>query len=140
MLYIPSPDYLQAMGIRLIKGRIFTMQDTQHSPRVAVIDETFARQQFPYEEPLGHYIAGDGKENPDAEIIGVVAHVKHFGLDAVERVQTQLYFPFNQAPNDMLPVLAPRMNLIVRTTADPLNVTAAVRREVKALDPNQPLY
>src|SRR2546427_3441996 len=123
MLYIPSPDYLQAMGIRLIKGRFFTMQDTQHSPRVAVIDETFARQQFPYEEALGQHIAGDGKDNPDAEIVGVVAHVKHFGLDAVERVQPQLYLPFNQAPDDAFPFLASRANLIIRTTGDPVNLT-----------------
>jgi putative ABC transport system permease protein len=140
MLYITSPDYLRAMGIRLIKGRFFTAQDTQKSPRVAVIDETFARQQFPNEEPLGHYIAGDGKDNPDGEIVGVVAHVKHFGLDAEERVQTQLYLPFNQAPNDVLPFFVPRMNLIIRTTGDRANVTAAVRREVQALDPNQPVY
>jgi putative ABC transport system permease protein len=140
MLYITGPEYLQAMGIHLIKGRFFTPQDTQKSPRVAVIDETFVRQQFPNEEPLGHFIAGDGKTNPDGEIVGVVAHVKHFGLDAVERVQPQLYLPFNQAPNDMLPFLAPRMNLIVRTTADPLSLTAAVRREVQALDPNQPVF
>src|SRR5437588_717540 len=140
MLYIPSPDYLQAMGIRLINGRFFTTQDTQHSPRVSVIDEIFARQQFPNEEPLGHYFAGDGKENAVVEIVGVVAHVKHFGLDAVERVQPQLYLPFNQAPDDLLPMLASRANLIVRTTGDPLSVIAVVRREVHALDPNQPVF
>jgi putative ABC transport system permease protein len=140
MEYITSPDYLHAMGIRLVKGRFFTAQDTQHSPRVAVIDETFARQQFPDQEALGQYLAGDGKDNPDAEIVGVVAHVKHFGLDAVERVQPQLYLPFNQAPDDVLPSLAPRMNIIIRTTADPLNLTAAVRHQVQALDPNQPVY
>lgn len=140
MLYITSPGYLQAMGIRLVKGRFFTAQDTQRSPRVAVIDETFARQQFPDQEPLGQYLAGDGKDNPDSEIVGVVAHVKHFGLDAVERVQPQLYLPFNQAPNEVLPSLASRMNLIIRTTADPLNLTAAVRSQVQALEPNQPVY
>jgi putative ABC transport system permease protein len=140
MLYITSPDYLQAMGIRLVKGRFFTAQDTQKSPRVAVIDDTFARQQFPDQEPLGQHLAGDGKNNPDAEIVGVVAHVKHFGLDAIERVQSQLYLPFNQAPNEFLPSLASRMNLIIRTSADPLNLTAAVRSEVQALDPNQPVY
>ena len=140
MLYITSPDYLQAMGIRLVKGRFFTAQDTQRSPRVAVIDEAFVRQQFPDQEALGQSIAGDGKDNPDAEIVGIVAHVKHFGLDAVERIQPQLYLPFNQAPDDMLPFLAPRMNLAIRTTADPLSLTAAVRREVQALDPNQPVY
>src|SRR6266851_9209941 len=140
MLYITSPEYLQAMGIRLIKGRFFDAQDTQKSPRVAVIDDAFARQQFPNEEPLGQHLAGDGKKNPDAEIVGIVAHVKHFGLDAVERVQPQLYLPFNQAPNDMLPFLAPRMNIIIRTTADPLNLTVAVRRQVQSLDPNQPVF
>ncbi|MBA3715526.1 MAG: ABC transporter permease [Pyrinomonadaceae bacterium] len=140
MIYIPSTEYLQAMGIRLVKGRFFTAQDTQRSPRVAVIDEAFARQQFPDEDPLGHYIAGDGKDNPDAEIVGVVAHVKHFGLDATERIQAQLYLPFNQAPDDALPSLAPRMNLIIRTTADPLTLASAVRREVQELDPNQPVY
>jgi putative ABC transport system permease protein len=140
MLYITSPDYLQAMGIRLVKGRFFTAQDTQHSPRVAVVDEAFVRQQFPDQEALGQYLAGDGKANPDAEIVGVVAHVKHFGLDASERVQPQLYLPFNQAPDELLPFLAPRMNLIIRATADPLNLTAAVRRQVQALDPNQPVY
>jgi putative ABC transport system permease protein len=140
MLYITSPDYLQAMGIRLVKGRFFTKQDTQRSPRVAVIDETFARQQFPDQEALGQYLAGDGKDNPDAEIVGVVAHVKHFGLDAAERVQPQLYVPFNQSPNEMLPSLASRMNLIIRTSADPLNLTAAVRNQVQGLDPNQPVY
>jgi putative ABC transport system permease protein len=140
MLYITSPDYLRAMGIRLVKGRFFTAQDTQHSPRVVVIDETFNRQQFPDQEALGQHLAGDGKTNPDAEIVGVVAHVKHFGLDAEERVQSQMYLSFNQAPDDMLPFLAPRMNLIIRTTADPLNLTAAVRRQVQAMDPNQPVY
>src|SRR2546422_4154222 len=140
MLYVPSPDYLQAMGIRLVKGRFFTAQDTQKSPRVAVIDEAFARQQFPDTNPIGQHLAGDGKDNPDAEIVGVVAHVKHFGLDAVERVQPQLYLPFNQAPDDAFPFLASRANLIIRTTGDPVNLTAAVRRQVQALDPNQPVY
>jgi putative ABC transport system permease protein len=140
MLYITSPDYLQAMGIRLVKGRFFTAQDTQKSPRVAVIDEAFARQQFPDQEALGQRIAGDGKDNPDAEIVGVVAHVKHFGLDAVEGIQPQLYLPFNQAPDSSFPFLASRANLIIRTTGDALSLTAAVRREVQALDPNQPVF
>ena len=140
MLYFTSPDYLRAMGIRLIKGRFFTTQDTQGSPLVAVIDEAFARQQFPDEEPLGQRIAGDGKENPDAEIVGVVGHVKHFGLDAEERVQPQLYVSYNQSPDAAFGFLAARTNLIIRTTADPLTLTSAVRREVQALDPNQPVY
>jgi putative ABC transport system permease protein len=139
MLYVTSPTYLKAMGIRLIKGRFFTAQDTQTSPRVAVIDEAFARQHFPDQEPVGQRLAGN-EDNPSAEIIGVVAHVKHFGIDSEERIQSQLYLPFNQAPDEILPMLAPRMNLVLRTSADPLALAAAVRREVQALDPNQPLY
>ena len=139
MFYVTSPSYLKAMGIRLVKGRFFTEQDTQSSPRVAVIDEAFARQQFPDEDPIGQRIAGEG-DNPSAEIVGVVAHVKHFGLDADERIKSQLYLPFNQAPAEVLPRIAGRMNLVLRTTADPLSLTAAVRREVQVLDPNQPVY
>ena len=140
MLYFTSPEYLQAMGIRLIKGRFFTAQDTRNSPLVAVIDEAFARQQFPNQEAIGERIAGDGKDNPDAEIVGVVGHVKHFGLDAQERIQPQLYVSYNQAPDEAFPFLASRTNLIIRTTADPSVLTSAVRREVQSLDPNQPVF
>ncbi len=140
MLYLTNPDYLQAMGIRLVKGRFFTAQDTQRSQPVAVIDEAFARQQFPDEDPIGHRIAGSG-DNPSFEIVGVVAHVKHFGLDSsAERIQPQLYFAFNQIPDKFLPDVAGRMNVVVRTASDPLNFSAAIRREVMALDRNQPIY
>ena len=140
MLYLTNPDYLQAMDIRLVKGRFFTAQDTQRSQPVAVIDEAFARQQFPNEDPLGHRIAGNG-DNPSFEIVGVVAHVKHFGLDSsAETIQPQLYFAFNQIPDKFLPDVAGRMNLVVRTASDPLNFSAAIRREVMALDNNQPIY
>ncbi|MDQ3258261.1 MAG: ABC transporter permease, partial [Acidobacteriota bacterium] len=139
MFYVTSPGYLKAMGIRLVKGRFFTAQDTQRSPHVAVIDEAFARQQFPDEDPIGQRIAGEG-DNPSAEIVGVVAHVKHFGLDADERIKSQLYLPFNQASAEVLPRIAGRMNLVLRTTVDPLSLAAAVRREVQAIDPNQPVY
>ena len=140
MFYITSPDYLRAMGIQLVKGRFFTAQDTQRSPRIAVIDEAFARQQFPDEDPLGKRIAGNG-EMPSAEIIGVVAHVKHFGLDdAAESIKPQLYFAFNQIPDKFLPQISGRMNLVVRTASDPLSISTAIRREVQALDRNQPIY
>lgn len=140
MFYVTSPDYLQAMGIRLLKGRFFTLQDTLGGRRVAVIDEAFARQQFPNEDPLGQRIAGEG-DMPSAEIVGVVSHVKHFGLDgSTERIQSQLYFAFNQIPDKYLSRLSQRMSLIVRTKSDPLSLPAAVRHEVQALDQNQPIY
>jgi len=141
MQYITSPDYLRAMGIRLVKGRFFNEHDTQNSQFVAVIDESFARQQFPNEDPLGQRIAGDKKNDiPASEIVGVVAHVKHFGVDAPERIQPQLYLAFNQVPDKFLPLVVDRMNLVIRTTTDPAGMTALVRREVAAIDKNQPVY
>ena len=142
MLYVTSPGYLQAMGIGLVKGRFFTAQDTQGSQHVAVIDEAFARQQFQGQDPIGQQIAGNPEHKvPPAVIIGVVAHVKHFGLDGPERIQPQLYLPFSQAPEEFLPALAGRINIVIRTSAsDPTSITAAVRHEVQALDTNQPVY
>ncbi len=141
MFYITSADYLQAMGIRLVKGRFFSTHDTQNNQHVAVIDEAFARQQFPNEDPLGQRIAGDKQNNvPGAEIVGVVAHVKHFGVDATERIEPQLYRPFSQAPDKFLPQIGARMNLVIRTAGDPTALAASVRREVAAIDKNQPVY
>jgi putative ABC transport system permease protein len=78
---------------------------------------------------------------PAIEIVGVVAHVKHFGLDAAsETIKPQLYLAFNQIPDKFLRQVAGRMNLVVRTASDPMGVSAAVRREVQALDRNQPIY
>jgi putative ABC transport system permease protein len=141
MLYITSPDYLRAMNIQLVRGRFFTDADTQRTQPVAVIDEAFARQQFPNEDPIGQRIAGDNFNMPSFEIVGVVAHVRHFSLDQPESIQPQLYLAFNQAPDAMIPSLVARMKLIVRTAgSDPLSLSSAVRREVLSLDTNQPIF
>jgi len=107
-------------------------------PRVAVVDEAFVANNS-RQEALANtsrrWQNQSGRRNRRR-----VAHVKHFGLDATERVQPQLYLAFNQAPDDLLPFLAPRIEPYHPTTADPLNLTAAVRRQVQALDPINPVY
>jgi len=139
--YITSPDYLQTVGVRLVKGRFFSERDTQHSPLVAVIDEEFARSHFPNEDPVGKYLEGSKEfKIPDAQIVGVVSHVKNYGLGAPGPVQAELYYSFNQVPDRFLPVLSDRMSLIVRTAADPMSLIPAVRREVQAVEKNQPVY
>ncbi|MCA1591407.1 MAG: ABC transporter permease [Acidobacteria bacterium] len=139
--YWTTPDYLKAMGIRLVKGRFFNEHDTQSSPLVTVIDEDFARQQFPDEDPIGKYLEGNKEQNiPHAEIIGVVAHVKNYGLDAPGPVQIEYYHALTQVPDKFLPLIAGRISLVVRTTSDPSGMTAAIRREVQTIDPNQPVY
>jgi len=141
VLFITSPDYLKTMGIKLLRGRFFTEQDTQNSPLVAVIDEDFARQHFPNEDPIGKFLEGHPEENiPHMEIVGIVSHVRNYGLDTPGPVQAELYYALNQTPDKYLPQVARGINLLVRTKADQSAMTAAVRREVQAVDPNQPVF
>ncbi len=95
LVYRVEPGYLTAMGIPLKRGRFFTNQDTDQSPRVVVIDEAFARKHFGDTDPIGKRIyQGDDPQ----QIIGVVGHVKQWSLDADQdqTLQAQLYEPFRQ--------------------------------------------
>ena len=139
-----SPDYLRAMGIPLVRGRAFTARDTKGSTPVAIVDESLARRLFPGEDPLGRRIAfefrGD-RQNPNPiwrEIVGVVAHVRHYGI-ASEPPFVQVYTPFNQLPIWFEP-RRPSMALVARTPLPAETLTAAVRREVAAIDRDIPVY
>jgi putative ABC transport system permease protein len=130
-----SPDYARVMGIRLLKGRLFGSQDHADAPAVCVVDETFAQTHFPNEEPIGKRVrfgrhAPDNK-NPWMEIVGVVNHVKHYGVDQLSR--PEIYLPYTQSP-------IPSFTLVVRTSGDPGAITAAVRQAVQQVDADVPLY
>ncbi len=103
LVYIVDPTYLYAMGIPLKKGRFFTYEDNERAPRVAVIDETLARQRFGGEDPLRKRIK-IGDDDTSYEIVGVVGHVKQWGLDSddKESLQAQLYLPFRALPDNEL--------------------------------------
>ena len=79
LLYPTTPEYLRAMKIPLLRGRFFDEHDTENSQPVTVIDEATARTLFPNEDPIGKRIVV-GTALP-SQIIGVVGHVKHSGLD-----------------------------------------------------------
>ena len=85
------------MEIPLLRGRFFTNQDNEHSPRVIVVDDVFARKYFPNENPIGKRILRDDA-SPE-EIVGVVGHVKQWGLDAddTEKLRAQIYIPCMKA-------------------------------------------
>ncbi|PYS82145.1 MAG: ABC transporter permease [Acidobacteria bacterium] len=141
VVYYPTHDFLNAMGIRLVRGRFFDEHDTQNAPLVAVIDEEFAREYFPGEDPVGKYFAGNKEMDiPHAEIVGVVAHVKNYGLDTPGPVQAEFYSSRDQVPDRFQPLLADRVSLVVRTSSDPAAMATAVRRAVQEVDPNQPVY
>jgi putative ABC transport system permease protein len=122
-------DYFRAMGIPLLKGRTFTEADVRSNAKVVLISEELARLYFAGEDPIGRRIfRGAVGQAPYEEIIGVVGDVRHRGLDGGLR-QT-LYSPFLGLGFS---------NLVVRTTNDPAALAAAVRKEVTAIDPNQPV-
>jgi putative ABC transport system permease protein len=139
--FFTTPGHLDALGIRLLRGRFIDEHDTSGSQPVTVIDEEFARLYFNGEDPVGQYLEGD-RENgiPDWLIVGVVGHVKNYGLDSPGPVQAQMYRARAQVPEKFQPLIATRVTLLVRTFQEPEALTAAVRRAVQEVDPNQPVY
>jgi putative ABC transport system permease protein len=125
-----TPDYFQTLSIPLLKGRVFTEQDTGQSPPVAVISETMARHFWPGEDPVGQrLIIDDGGPNP-RQIVGVVGDVKHYGLE--DGARQAMYLPFTQKPYRI-------MTLMVRASGGDSNVTAAVRRRIRELEKDAPI-
>jgi putative ABC transport system permease protein len=140
ILYNAAPGYLETMGIELLRGRAFSPQDTRDTPRVALIDEVFARQHFPNEDPLGKRIKLAVPGSESHQIIGVVRHVEHVGLDGQTPTQAEFYFNFNQISLAVLPRYVRRVNLLVRTSAEPLSLAAPVRSQITSLDKNQAVF
>ncbi len=128
--YAVSPNYFGAMGIPLLKGRFFTEADLAESPRVAIINETMARRYFPDEDPIGKRMNITNGPPALREIVGVVGDVKQYGLDT--QSPAQMYEPYLQRPWS-------GMTLVVRAASEPTGLTSAVRREVLAVDKEQPI-
>lgn len=96
LFYVVEPGYLPAMGIQLQKGRFFTVHDDERAGRVIVIDEMLAQQRFGAGDPIGKRLHLD--DQGPYEIVGVVGHVKQWGLETDEkRLQAQMYVPYRAA-------------------------------------------
>jgi len=113
--YIVEPGYLKAMEIPLHRGRFFTEQDDEHSPRVAVVDDVFAQKYFPDQDPVGKRIMQ--KDSAPAEIVGVVGHVKQWGLDTddSEKLRAQFYLPCMQMPDSFITMAPSGSGVVVRS-------------------------
>jgi predicted permease len=116
--YVVEPEYLRAMGIRLQRGRFFTEQDNDHSPLVAVVDDSLARQYFPGQDPIGKRLHLGQSDFVLVEIVGVVDHVKQWGLsgDDSEALHSQVYVPFMQLADNLMKLTAPGVAVAVRST------------------------
>ncbi|HKP82323.1 MAG TPA: ABC transporter permease, partial [Pyrinomonadaceae bacterium] len=140
LLYTVSTDYFKTMGIALVRGRLFSSQDTRESPQVALIDEIFARNYFPNQDPIGRRFKLNTPDAENREIVGVVRHVEHAGLEGQTANTAEFYFNFDQLPIATLPRYVRRVNLLVRTTVEPLSLAGSVRNQISALDKNQAVF
>ncbi len=130
---IISPDYFNAMRIPLIAGRALTDQDREDTPRALVINEALARRFGADEEAIGKRLSfsEDNSQPVWWEVVGVVGNVKHDRLDA--DAQPELYKSYRQSPKRF-------MTLVARTSSDPAGMIGTVRRQVLAVDQDQPVF
>jgi putative ABC transport system permease protein len=131
-----TPGYFQTMGIALREGRVVAESDRANAPLVVVIDERVARAQFPGEGALGKrlQLTVPGERKPaSAEIVGVVANIRHDGLET--DTDRQIYFSYQQFTDGRIVLVAKS-----RAGMDARAATAAVIDAVRAVDPEQPVY
>ena len=140
LLYIVSADYFKTMRIDLVRGRLFSTEDRKDTPQVALIDEVFARQYFPNEDPIGKRFRLNTPGAESREIVGVVRHVEHVGLEGQTANTAEFYFNFDQLSLASLPRYVRRVNLLVRTTVEPLSLAGSVRNQISALDKDQAVF
>src|SRR6185369_13030747 len=125
-----TPGYFQAMSTQILEGRDFTEQDDEKAPRVAIVNETFARRFFPGQDSLGKQFSLGRSEGARIQIVGVVQDGKYAGLNEDPK-------PFVARPIWQSDVGS--TSLIVRTSGDPQMLKALVTRELQQLDAHLPM-
>lgn len=128
---VADSGYFGTMGIPLLRGRNFSDAEQREAKQVILINEALARKHFPNQDPIGQRLdVAMFAEPTPAEIIGIVGNVRYDSL--TDEAPPAVYFPH--------PDLAyPFMTLVLRTDGDPAAIAPAVQREIRALDPNQPV-
>ena len=139
--FLVESGFQQAMGITLQRGRFVTDQDNENTLIVIDIDDSFARMYFPNQDPIGKRI-NFTEFNVQAEIVGLVGHVKQYGLDTDPKgsIQAQFFYPFMQLPEKLMPLVAKSVAVVLRIQGDPTAVMGQVRETVKEIDPSQVIY
>lgn len=125
-----SDDYFAAIGISLLEGREFQKTDRADSPRVAIVNEAFARKYYEKGSAVGKRFRLDGPTGPFTEIVGVAKQAKY--IFPVEPQFRHVYLPLSQNPQ-------PSTTLLLYTTAPPADLAAPLRQMVRSLDAGQPI-
>jgi putative ABC transport system permease protein len=128
-----TASYLPTMRAPLILGRQFTAADRMGGPAVCIVDQEMVRRYWPNADPIGKRITFNNLSDSAIQwiqIVGVVGHMAHEGLDAQKRLQ--VYFPITQAA-------LPFLGFTVRTAGEPNGALSAVRAAVRSVDPDLPI-
>jgi putative ABC transport system permease protein len=135
-----SEDYHTVLKIPLLEGRLFNAQDTEKSPLVVIVDQEFVSRNFPNQlarEVLGKRLRFGGDSDGWREIVGVVGHVKQSGMN--EEGRPQIYRPWTQITPKWRANLTRATDMIVKTSADPMGLIGGIKREIRAIDKDQPI-
>ena len=134
-----SENYHRALSIGLLAGRYFNEQDTAESPLVVIVDSDFVERHF-HELSPGEVIGKRlrlGAEGPWRQIVGVVQHVRHSGLD--EEARAEIYRPYTQIDPKWLADFTRALDLVVKTSSEPTAFIVPIKDEIQAIDKDQPL-
>lgn len=141
LFYLAEAGFQKAMGITLERGRFISPEDREDTPVVVDIDDSFARTYLPHQNPIGRHIHL-ALFDKDAEIVGVVGHVRQWGPgnDPKSAIEAQFFYPYMQTPEKLMPLLADVAAVVLRTEGDPAAAMDPVRRAVAGVDPGAVIY
>jgi predicted permease len=136
------PEYLKVMRLPLLRGRFIEESDRLGTAQVLVIDENMARHAFGDADPVGRQLTIPSLGEKPVQVVGVVGHVRHWGLadDDLSTVQDQCYYPLAQVPDRLVRFFASVMSLVVRTNVPPANTVTALQHQVQSIAGDQTLY
>jgi predicted permease len=139
--FLVESGFREAMGITLLRGRFVTDQDNENTPIVIDIDDNFASTYFQGQDPIGKHI-NFTEFNVQAEVVGIVGHVKQYALDADPpgALQSQFFYPFMQIPEKVMSLVAKSVAVVLRTHGDPTSIVGQVRETVTEIDPHEVIY
>jgi putative ABC transport system permease protein len=129
-VHVVGPGYVEAMGVRLLRGRAFTDQDSENGARVAMINASVAKQLFSGRDPIGSRFSFEKKAPKWLTIVGVVGDTKLYGLANPSRLE--VYVPFHQN-------VTGSMKLLVKSATEPSVLTSEIRSAIASIDKDQPV-
>jgi predicted permease len=137
-----TPDFWKVMGIPLRRGRLFDDHDRAEGEPVLVIDDTLAQHAFGGADPVGRRLWVPALGPAPLQVVGVVGHVRHWGLAGDDRshVRDQMYYPFAQVPPPLLRLFSSFMSVAVRTRVPASNVEAPLGFALRGASGDQALY